>query len=67
VIMLFEVLVGALSAWWLAGETLGLREWLGGAMIIGGGLVAAADPRPAGASSGRAPDRDPHLLGDPGR
>ncbi len=40
VIMLFEVLVGALSAWWLAGETLGLREWLGGAMIIGGGLVA---------------------------
>ncbi|BAN68660.1 DMT family transporter [endosymbiont of unidentified scaly snail isolate Monju] len=40
VIMLFEIVVGALSAWWLAGETLGWQEGLGGLMIIGAGLVA---------------------------
>ncbi len=40
VIMLFEVLVGAVSAWLLAGEVLGLREWIGGVMIIGAGLLA---------------------------
>ncbi len=42
VIMLFEIVVGALSAWWLAGETLGWQEGLGGLMIIGAGLVAAS-------------------------
>jgi drug/metabolite transporter (DMT)-like permease len=41
VIMLFEILVGALTAWWLAGELLGTREWLGGMMIIAAGLVSA--------------------------
>ena len=40
VIMLFEIVVGALSAWLLAGEVMGWREWLGGAMIIGAGLIA---------------------------
>ena len=40
VIMLFEVVVGAVSAWLLAGELLSWREWLGGVMIIGAGLVA---------------------------
>lgn len=40
VIMLFEIVVGALSAWLLAGEVLGWREWVGGMMIIGAGLVA---------------------------
>jgi len=40
VIMLFEILVGAISAWLLAGEMIDGREWLGGALIIGGGLVA---------------------------
>lgn len=34
VIMLFELIVGAFSAWWLAGETVALREWLGGALIL---------------------------------
>ena len=45
VIMLFEILVGALSAWVLAGEALTLSEWLGGALILAAGLVAI---RPAG-------------------
>lgn len=39
-IMLFEIVVGAVSAWLLASETLGLREWIGGAMIIVAGLLA---------------------------
>jgi drug/metabolite transporter (DMT)-like permease len=34
VILLFEVIVGAVSAQWLAGEALGAREWLGGALIL---------------------------------
>ena len=41
VIMLFEILVGALSAWWLAAEALEWREWAGGALILAAGLVAA--------------------------
>lgn len=34
VILLFEVIVGAVSAQWLAGEALGMREWLGGILIL---------------------------------
>lgn len=40
VIMLFEVVVGAVTAWWLANEAIDLQEWLGGSMIILAGLVA---------------------------
>jgi len=40
VIMLFEILVGAVSAWLIAGESMQWREWLGGAMIVGAGLIA---------------------------
>ena len=43
VILLVEILVGALSAWWLAGEALSGREWLGGALILVAGLVAMGD------------------------
>ncbi len=38
VIMLTEVGFAALSSWWLAGESLGLQEWAGGAMIIAASL-----------------------------
>ncbi len=31
VIFLFELVVAALSSWLLAGEAMGLKEWLGGA------------------------------------
>ncbi len=41
VIMLFEVFAGGLSAWLLAGEDMGLRDWLGGVLILGAGLAAA--------------------------
>lgn len=34
VIMLFEIVAGAVSAWALAGEALGMQEWIGGALIV---------------------------------
>jgi drug/metabolite transporter (DMT)-like permease len=40
VIMLFELIVGAVSAWWLAGEAIVGREWLGGGLILGAALIA---------------------------
>lgn len=39
-ILLFELVVAAAAAYWLAGETLSLRDWIGGAMIIGAGLCS---------------------------
>lgn len=41
VIMLTEVGIAALSAWWLAGESFGWREALGGAMIIAASVFSA--------------------------
>lgn len=40
VVMLFELVVAAIAAWVLAGETLGLREWVGGALIVGASLLS---------------------------
>jgi drug/metabolite transporter (DMT)-like permease len=40
VIMLFELVVGAWSAWWLAGEGIGSAEWIGGALILAAALIA---------------------------
>jgi drug/metabolite transporter (DMT)-like permease len=40
VIMLFELIVGAASAWWLAGEVVTLREWIGGMLILSAALIA---------------------------
>ncbi len=40
VIFLFELVVAAVAAYLLAGETLGAREWAGGAMIIAATLFA---------------------------
>ncbi len=34
VIMLFELVVAALAAWWLTDEAMSLQEWLGGILII---------------------------------
>jgi drug/metabolite transporter (DMT)-like permease len=41
VIYLFELVVAACASWLLAGEVMALREWIGGAMIIGTSLVSA--------------------------
>ncbi len=40
VIMLFELVVAAISSQWLANETMGPREWLGGTMIIAATLFS---------------------------
>jgi drug/metabolite transporter (DMT)-like permease len=40
VIMLFELIVGAATAWWLAGEVVTLQEWIGGALILGAAMIA---------------------------
>ena len=41
VIMLSEVGFAALASWLLAGEAIGLREWVGGAMIVTASLFSA--------------------------
>lgn len=40
VILLSELVFAAASAWWLAGEAMGWREWVGGAMIVAAALLA---------------------------
>ncbi len=40
VVMLFELVVAAFASWLLAGETLGLQEWIGGALIICASLLS---------------------------
>ena len=34
VIMLFELIVAAIAAWWLTNEVMTLQEWMGGALIL---------------------------------
>ncbi len=41
VILLFEILVGGVSAWLIVGETLDIEEWIGGTLILAAGFVAA--------------------------
>ncbi len=41
VLLLFEIVAGAVSSAWLAGEYTAPREWLGGLLIAGAGLAAA--------------------------
>lgn len=41
VILLFEVVVGAVSAYLIIGETMGIREWLGGGLILSAGLYVS--------------------------
>ncbi|MCK9283766.1 MAG: DMT family transporter [Rhodocyclaceae bacterium] len=51
VIMLFELVVAALSAWWLAGELTGPAEWLGGALIVAASLFSGTlEERPSAGS-----------------
>lgn len=40
VILLFELVVAAISAYYLAGETMTLREWAGGVMIVAASLFS---------------------------
>jgi drug/metabolite transporter (DMT)-like permease len=61
-LFLFELVVAALSSWWLAGEAMGVKEWVGGAMIIAASLFSGhLEPaQVARDTSGR--DREAALL-----
>jgi drug/metabolite transporter (DMT)-like permease len=41
VIFLFELVVAAIAAYWLAGESMGMREWIGGVLIMVASVFAA--------------------------
>lgn len=41
VIFLFELVVAAVAAYWLAAEVMTYREWIGGALIVAASLIAA--------------------------
>jgi drug/metabolite transporter (DMT)-like permease len=58
IIMLFEIVVTALSAWLLAGETPGPREWAGGACIMFASLLSSRVHRSKNAA-GSGDDSDP--------
>ena len=40
VLFLFELVVAAASSWMLANETMGLRDWIGAALIISATLLS---------------------------
>lgn len=44
VLFLFELIVAAIAAYYLANEAMMLNEWIGGTLIIGAGLLAALNP-----------------------
>ncbi|MFY9329044.1 MAG: DMT family transporter [Georgfuchsia sp.] len=46
VILLFELVVAALASWLLADEYMGLREWVGGALIIIASLFSGSMDEP---------------------
>jgi drug/metabolite transporter (DMT)-like permease len=41
VILLFELVVAAIAAYFLAGETMRVRDWIGGAFIVAACLASA--------------------------
>lgn len=56
VIFLFELVVAAVTSYWLAREGLSLREWLGGAMIVTAALCAMRlQPAPPVSQASTAP------------
>jgi drug/metabolite transporter (DMT)-like permease len=57
VIFLFELVVAALASWWLAGEAMGPREWLGGTLIVAASMLSAkleSGEPPTQTASGKA-------------
>ena len=59
IIMLFEIVVTALSAWLFAGETPGPREWAGGACIVLASALSSWVHR-----AGTEPDREASREGN---
>lgn len=59
VILLSELVFAALSSWWLAGEAMGLREWLGGGMIAAASLFSARMEAGEGEAAGASEETGP--------
>ena len=55
-IMLFEIVVAAISSWWLASEGLGAREIAGGLCIVAAGVLSGILPDPGRCKSATAGD-----------
>jgi drug/metabolite transporter (DMT)-like permease len=45
VILLFELVVAAIASWYLAGESLGTREWIGGSLIVAASIASGYGKR----------------------
>jgi len=41
IILLFEIVVGAVSAYWLANEVITIQEWVGGALVVSAAIFIA--------------------------
>jgi hypothetical protein len=59
IIMLFEIVVTALTSWLFAGETPGPREWAGGACIVLASLLSSWVHRAQDAKRQNRPDAQP--------
>ncbi len=58
VILLFELVVAAIAAYYLSGETLRLQDWIGGALIVSASLASGwmARDRPSAPASSLSSD-----------
>ena len=56
VILLSELVIAAIAAWFLAGESLRLQDWIGGALIVGASLLSGYST-PAETNPGRSWER----------
>ena len=54
VLFMFELVVAAISSYFLAGETMGLREWWGALLIISASLLSGKLHEPGKAEQGRS-------------
>jgi drug/metabolite transporter (DMT)-like permease len=54
VILLFELVVAAIAAYWFAGETLRPQDWLGGALIVAASLMSGLSRERPGSSAAGA-------------
>ena len=62
VIMLFELVVAALAAWLLVGESMSGREWMGGVLIVAASLLSGKHETEQGAATVGAADGESQKL-----
>ena len=52
VILLFELVVAAIAAYFLAGETMRVQDWIGGALIVAASIASGWMSRPESGGKG---------------